>query len=121
MTESAKNPTKSENEATTAATDTMNALGPMGETAQKIWTDMGNETLRFVASRVEQDLETQKALLACTNLAEVQKIQAEFFTQALEQYRVQATRMMEMMSEAAPKGLPSLPIITSRGYDDVPL
>ncbi len=121
MTKSVKKTTKPENEATTAATGTMKALGPMGETAQKVWADMGNETLRFVASRMQQDLETQKAMLACTNLADIQKVQADFCTQALEEYRVQASRIVEIMSAAAPMGLAAMPLITSRGYDDVPL
>ncbi|HEY9038487.1 MAG TPA: phasin family protein [Roseovarius sp.] len=121
MTKSEKKSKKAQGEGTTTALDTMAAFGPMGEAAQKAWVEMGTETLRFVASRMQQDLETQKAMLACTDLGEMQKIQSEFYSQAMEEYRAQAARMMEIMSSAAPKGLDGVPLMTKRAYDDVPL
>ena len=118
---SANKSVKLANESGTAITDATSALDPMGETVQKVWADMSSETLRFVASRMQQDLETQKAMAACTNLADIQKVQADFFTQALEEYRSQASRMMEIISTAVPQGLAGVPLITKREYDDVPL
>ncbi len=121
MTKSEKKSQETQSEATTAAMGSMMAFGPMGEAAQKAWLEMGAETMRFFASRMQQDLETQKAMLACTNLTDIQKIQSDFYSQAMEEYRAQAARMMEIMSSAAPEGLDSLPLMTKRRYDDVPL
>ncbi len=118
---SAKKSQKTENEAATATIDAMKTFGPIGETAQKVCADVANETLRFVTFRMQQDLETQRAMLACTNLVDVQKAQADFCTQALKDYQSQASRIMEIMSAAAPKGLDFAPLLTRRDYDDVPL
>jgi hypothetical protein len=121
MADSAKKSQKAQSEAKNAAMDSMKAFNPMSESVQKVWLDMGADTLRFVASRMQQDLETQKAILACTNLEDIQKVQGEFYSQAMEDYRAQAARIMEMMSAAAPAGLDSIPLMTKRSYDDVPL
>ncbi len=121
MAASAKKSDKAQSDATTAATDSMTASSPTSEAVEKVWLDMGADTLRFVASRIQQDLAAQKAILACTNLVDVQKVQTEFYSQAMEDYRAQASRIMGMMSAAAPTGLDRIPLLTKRSYDDVPL
>lgn len=121
MTDSARKSGKTQSEATTAAADSMKAFGPMGESIHKAWLEMGAETMRFVASRMQRDLEAQKAMLACTDLDDIRKVQSDYYTQAMDEYRAQASRMMELMSSAAPQGLDSLPLMTRRSYDDVPL
>ncbi|WP_138933492.1 phasin family protein [Roseovarius arcticus] len=118
---SAKKSAKHANESTNFIVSPIGAIGPIGETMQKVWADLSSETLRFVASRMQQDLEAQKAIAACKDLADMQRVQADFFTQALEQYRSQVSRMMEIISTGAPEGLAGVPLITKREYDDVPL
>lgn len=117
MTDSAKKSPKSDSK----DTDDSKSFEMIGSDAQKAWLDMGAETLRFLAARMQKDLETQKAMLACTSLDDVQKVQADYYTQTLEDYRAQMTRLMEVMSSVAPKGLENLQFVTRRGYDDVPL
>lgn len=117
MTDSAKKSQKSDSK----DTDSTKAFDLMSGDAQKMWLNMGTETMRFLASRMQQDLETQKAMLACTSLEDIQKVQGDYYTQTLEDYRSQMSRVMEIMSEVTPKGLENLQFITRRGYDDVPL
>ncbi|MFX0541532.1 phasin family protein [Roseovarius sp. S4756] len=121
MAVSAKKAQKVQSEAENAATDSTKAVGPMSEDVQKVWLDLWADTQRFVVSRIQQDLEAQKAIFACKNLVDVQKVQTEFYTNAMEDYRAQASRIMEMMSAVAPIGLDSVPLVTRRRYDDVPL
>ncbi len=72
----------------------------MRQTALKAWCDIGTEALQFVSSRMEKDIQTQKALLGCKRLEDLQKVQAEFYSKALEDYNAEATRMMELMTAA---------------------
>ncbi len=121
MTDSVKKSKKNQSDPAASVADNLTAFGPMGAAAQKAWLEMGAETMRFLSSRMQQDLETQKAMLACTTLSDIQKIQSDFFSQAMDDYSAQAARMMEIMSSAAPEGMDSVPLMTKRAYDDVPL
>mgnify|MGYP001766036296 CR=1 FL=1 len=91
----------------------------LGTAAAQAWMDMGTEAVRFVWDRMQQDIKTQQAMLACTSLEELQRIQAEFFTAAQEQYAAEAGRMLERMGKAVASGLTA--VSTARRYDDVPL
>lgn len=91
----------------------------VGSAAVQAWKDMGTEAVRFVWDRLQQDLKTQQAMLACNNLEEMRKIQAEFFTSAQEQYTVEAAKMLDLMAKASPMGLATT--AKARRYDDVPL
>lgn len=90
-----------------------------GSAAAQVWMDMGTEAVRFVWERLQQDIKTQQALLACTSLEEMQKVQAAFFTAAQEQYAAEAAKMLDLMGKAAASGMAGSP--TARRYDDVPL
>jgi hypothetical protein len=90
----------------------------VGAVAIQAWSDLGAEAVRFVWDRLQQDLKTQQALLACTSLAEMQTIQAEFFRSAQEQYSAEAGKVLEMIGKSATAGLPAT---TKRSYNDVPL
>lgn len=90
-----------------------------GTVAVQAWTDMGTEAVRFVWDRLQQDIKTQKAMLACTSLEEMRKVQAGFFTAAQEQYAAEAGRMLDMIGKATASGLQAS--ATARRYDDVPL
>lgn len=104
-----------------AALTTMVALNPMHEIALKAWFEMGAEALKFVSSRMDQDLQTQKAMLNCKSLEDVQKVQAAFYTKAIDDYNSGASRMMELMIAATSQGLGGAIPSAKRGYDDVPL
>lgn len=104
-----------------AALESMAALNPMHETALKAWFEMGAEALKFVSHRMEQDLQTQTAMLGCKCLEDVQKVQAAFYTKAIDDYNSGASRMMELMIAATSQGLGASIPSAKRSYDDVPL
>lgn len=90
-----------------------------GTLAVQAWADMGAEMVRFVQDRLQQDIKTQQAMLACSSLEELQQIQAEFFTAAQEQYAAEVVKMLDLMGKAAAPGL--IAPRQARRYDDVPL
>jgi hypothetical protein len=58
-------------------------------------------------------------MLGCTSLAEMQQVQAEFFTALQEQYAAEAARMMDLMGKVTASGLTAP--AERRSYDDVPV
>jgi hypothetical protein len=104
-----------------AATFVMDMPLMVGTAAMQAWMQIGADAVRFVADRLQQDLKTQQAILACTSLAEMQKLQAEFFKTAQDQYAAEARRMMEMAGKAATAGVAPGPTSGPLGYDDVPV
>lgn len=107
--------TEIETPITTAA---MMAINPV---VTKAWLDVMTESSRFVADRLQRDLETQKAMLACKSPAELLQIQSEFFQTAMEQYTNEAVRLYKMMSKATEDTIKDTKSGHSRGYDDIPL
>lgn len=93
------------------------ALNPMG----KIWLDVMSESVRFLSERLEQDVETQKAMLACKEPAELMKLQAEFYRTAVEQYTAEATNMLEIMQKSMAGSVKAASSGLARRYDDIPL
>jgi hypothetical protein len=91
----------------------------VGTVAIQAWADVGAEAVRFVWDRLQQDLKTQQAMLACTSLEEMRTIQAAFFRSAQEQYATESSKMLEMMGKAATAGLSAAG--KGRRYDDVPV
>lgn len=60
---------------------------------------LGAEVVQFTAARLSEDVRLQHALLACRgDLAEMQRLQAEFLREALEQYRAETGRLVELGS-----------------------
>lgn len=86
-----------------AMTDWPNAgLGPvnwMGTAWVEGMSKIGNEVTRFVSERIQEDLETQKKVLACRDPAELQSIQMAFLTKAFEQYSAETGKLAEMNRE----------------------
>jgi hypothetical protein len=93
----------------------------VGTAAMQAWMQIGAEAVRFVASRLQQDLEVQQAMMTCTSLDEMQALQAEFFKVAQQQYADQVRRMMEMAGKATAVSVTPAPVSQSLGYDDVPV
>lgn len=98
-----------------AGPDLPTAVGTM---AVQAWVEMGAEAVRFVQDRLQQDIKTQQAMLACTSLEEMRQIQSEFFSAAQEQYAAEAVKMLDLMGKAASGMTAST---SARRYDDVPL
>lgn len=91
----------------------------VGTVAVHAWAETAAEAVRFVWGRLQQDIKTQQAMLACTSLEEMRQIQSEFFSAAQEQYAAEAGKMLDLIGKAAASGLTHP--VTARRYDDVPL
>ena len=87
----------------------------------KAWSDLMAENVRFLSDRLEQDFETQKAMLACKTPADVMKVQSEFFQKAVEDYSGGAQRVFEILTAASTEAVEGAKSSFKRGYDDVPL
>lgn len=100
----------------TAALNTaMLAANPV---AAKAWTDLMSESARFMTSRLQHDLETQKAIMACKSPTDLMQVQSDFMKTAMEQYTQYATRCYEGMTAAVGSTAKDS---KARSYDDVPL
>lgn len=62
--------------------------------------DLGTEWLQFVANRVREDAETQRALLHATDIEEVRQIQARFLQKAMDDYHDETGRIVQLCSDA---------------------
>ncbi len=96
----------------------MMAVNPV---AAKAWMDIMSESAGFVMNRLQSDLETQRALMACKSPDELMKVQSEFFRTAMEQYSGEAARMFKMMTQAAEDTVEDVKTGHKRGYDNIPL
>jgi len=115
MTKSAKKTApKTDTTALTAAMAT-------GHPAATLWLDIMAESTRFISERLQNDFETQQALLHCQNPADLVQLQSEFFRRAVEQYTSEAQRMFQIMTEATEGTVKDGKTSTKRGYDDVPI
>lgn len=112
--------TKSVSKTDTTYTNTAGMGLPVavGKIALQAWLDIGSDAVRFVSVRLQQDIDTQNAMLACTSLEQMSKVQADFFKAAQNQYAAQAQHMMEMAGTA---GRALAPASNKLGYDDVPV
>lgn len=82
------------------------------------WQVIMSESARFFADRLQQDLETQKAMLACKTPVELMQVQAAFFKTAMEQYTAFDAYLKETVSTATEKTIKD--VRTNHDYDDVP-
>ncbi|OAN68283.1 hypothetical protein A8B83_02340 [Rhodobacteraceae bacterium EhC02] len=98
--------------------EAMMALNPA---MTKAWLEMMSSSAHFMADRLQQDLETQKAILACKTPMELLQVQSAFFKTAIEQYTEYAMRLKETMTSATEETIKGARTDHSRGYDDVPL
>ena len=115
MTKSAKK--------TTAKPDTQALTSAMaaGNPAARMWLEIMTESTRFVSERLQNDLETQRAMLRCQSPADLVQVQSEFFRKAMEQYSSEAQRLFQIMTEATGDTVKDTKTSTKRGYDDIPV
>ena len=85
------------------------------------WQVIMSESARFFADRLQQDLETQKAILACKTPAELMQVQAAFFKTAMEQYTAFDAHLKETVSTVTEETIKDVRTNQSRDYDDVPV
>lgn len=101
--------------------DMTNAMFAGNPAFAKVWADLMTENARFLSERLEENFETQKAMLACKTPAEVVEVQTKFFTRAMSDYSDKAQRMFEIMTAASEDLMEETKATIKRGYDDVPL
>lgn len=99
-------------------TEAMMAINPVTSQA---WLSFMSESARFLTERLHQDLNAQKAMMACKSPTEVLQLQAAFLKTAMDQYTEYATRIQEMMTTVTPSAIKDVQSGHSRGYDDVPI
>lgn len=58
--------------------------------------EMGSEMMRFTAERIKEDVEARHAILKAKDFAEAQHIQAQFFQKAMDDYRAETAKLVEM-------------------------
>ncbi|MEO0914420.1 MAG: phasin family protein [Pseudomonadota bacterium] len=73
-------------------------MNPMGTAWIETMGEMGSELVSFVADRVKEDVKTQQEVLHCKDIAELQRIQTEFFQKAFEQYTAETGKIVEIGS-----------------------
>ncbi|MBV2359841.1 phasin family protein [Thalassococcus sp. CAU 1522] len=113
--------TKPKTDTETGATAMTAAMKAVSPTVMHAWYDIMAESAEFVMKRLQQDMETQRAILSCKNPAELMKIQSEFYQTAMKQYSEEAAHLFKMMSEATGDALKQAQTGQARSYDDVPL
>ncbi|WP_417729158.1 phasin family protein [Roseovarius sp.] len=103
---------------TPAMTAAMLTLNPA---MTKAWVDIMSEGARFLTERLHQDLDTQKALLACKSPTELLEVQSAFFKTAMAHYTDYAKRFQSKIATVTEDTMKGARSGFSRGYDDVPL
>jgi len=123
MTKSPKTPPVAPE--TPALTSALTSGMAAGSPAARVWLDIMAESTRFVSERLQNDLETQTALLRCQSPADLMQLQSDFFRRAVHQYTSEALRLCEIMTKEATDIATDMAKDTStrtrRGYDDVPV
>ncbi|WP_176695403.1 phasin family protein [Phaeobacter sp. B1627] len=71
--------------------------------------EIGSEMLNFTAERIKQDLETQHELLSAKGIADIQRIQLQFFQKAINDYAAETAKLLEM-SKSRPPNHSSVPL-----------
>jgi hypothetical protein len=103
---------------TSAMAVAMKAVNPV---AAEAWISCTSEIAQFLTERVKQDLDTQKAVMACKSPAELLKVQADFVTTAVDQYTGFSMRLYKAMTTATTNPFQGMRPLRARRYDDLPL
>ena len=114
-------PKRTKSDANSGAPAMIAAIMAVNPIAAKAWPDIMSETACFLTERLQQDIDTQKAMLTCKSPAELLQVKAEFIRSAMEQYTDYATRLYAKISAAAEDAGKGARSSHSRGYNDVPL
>ncbi|SMX25839.1 phasin family protein [Boseongicola aestuarii] len=94
------------------------AINPI---AAKACVDLMSESARFMAERLQRDMELQMEMLACKNPAALLDVQSRFVKETMAHYTDEASRYMQMVFDASNDIAEDAKTGHSRGYDDVPL
>lgn len=84
----------------------MNSFPAFGMSWIEAMTNMSAEMAKFMADRVQQDVKTRQDILQTKGITDVQRIQAEFFQKAMDDYSAEMTKLVEMGKGLAPTTTP---------------
>lgn len=93
-------------------------LAVFNPAAAQTWMEITTECARFAMDRVQKDFAAQRDMMACTTPADLMTLQSNYCRDAAKEYADQATRMVELMTQAASKATIGT---TTRKYNDIPL
>ncbi len=95
---------------TLAEQEALETLDHAGAAAAESAAKAQVEIVTFMARRVQEDLDIQRALLGCTTLDEVRRVQTRFIERAVSQYAEETARLTRIggdaMSRAFGSGTP---------------
>jgi len=63
-------------------------------------SEINAEVVGFVADRIKEDVKTQHDILHCKKPSDLQHIQAQFMQRAMDQYKVETGKLVEMGNKA---------------------
>lgn len=83
-------------------------MAAIGSAFAEAMNEIGSEAVRFMARRLEADMETRRRILSCTDVHDLRAVQADFVRTSLDQYSEETGRMLEigdkLMKTAAARG-----------------
>ena len=65
--------------------------------------DMSEEVVSFVTNRIKEDVKVQHEIMHCKNVTEMQRIQSQFLQKAMDQYRTETSKLINMGTKAFAK------------------
>ena len=113
-----KEPADAADPAATAARAGMAAFSPVAATA---CMEIMQEGMRFMNARLQEDMEAQRAMLACTTPQELMQVQTEFYRKAMADYTEETQRIMRLMGLAVEVTADEAKPKPGRDLDDVPV
>ncbi|NCQ24903.1 MAG: hypothetical protein COW54_05380 [Rhodobacteraceae bacterium CG17_big_fil_post_rev_8_21_14_2_50_63_15] len=116
-----RKPVKTDAKAEPATPAMTAAMMAFNSAMLQAWQDIMSDSARFLTERLHQDLDTQRALLACKSATELLQVQSAFFKTAMADYADYATGLRERLAAATKDTMEDARSGFSRGYDDVPL
>ena len=72
--------------------------------------DMNTEVVNFVAKRIKEDVKTQRELLHCTSLEDVQHAQLTYLNTAYHHYTDETGKLVKMGLDLLPPSAKSTPL-----------
>ncbi|MEM6391016.1 MAG: phasin family protein [Pseudomonadota bacterium] len=69
-------------------------LAAMGSAFADALNEMSSEAVGFMARRLEEDLDTQRRIFACTSMEDLQAVQSDFLRTAMARYSEETGRIM---------------------------
>lgn len=77
----------------------LNQFARFGTAMTQAFGEMGVEITSFLADRIKEDVKTQHEILHCKDIAELQRVQANFIETAFAQYTAETGKLVSISQE----------------------